>query len=810
MAKNEFLRHDPKENNRKLKFDLANIIFPLLIILIGLFLSTQKFAELVGYNPVFCDKPVFLLKHSIGKYPVGYPIFDPFTIFILVLKHPFDHTVQKAVSSAIIPGAVCAFLAVITWLVIAILKSKNLNKNDHMYGTARWATEKDLRKYGLCENHGVVLAQQNSAVSEAIINKKGNFGISLKRSAKLICHAGTSHTLVIAPTRSGKGVGTVVPTLCSYRESVIVFDPKGELYNMTAGYRQQFSRVIKFSPVQMETACFNPLEEVELNENAFRDIGTILTNIFQKNEKGGDSNSDFFDNNARDLLTGVIFHVLSAVDNKGNPVYSKEDQCIAGVLRIFARAASSVDEEGNPLPAGEALLDEMINSRHVDKNGNYSDYIQGIVLDIAMSAKQQHEKVRSDIMQTIQSKLNLFRDPFISHVTSHSDFKLSDFYESEEPISLYLTLPFGDVDRIMPVFQLIIDFIVRRFSSGELRAGEKENVLKHPILFMIDEFPVLGNMKFLATSLGILAGYGLRFYLVVQAYQQLVKIYGPENTFIDNCRYILIYAPNNPQDAEKFSKMIGKKSVTKQTVSVSGNRYAFTLNNINSSSQEVAVDLVNPDELMKMPYTDCIILGHNMPPYIGKKNVFYDDSRFNWKVFSENVNTGKVETGFPAPYKQEEIDKETAGLPSQVNKKRVEERQVLRESSPVRNEVVYERTETVPVRNEDVPERTEKVPIRSEPVYDRAESVPDKRETVLVRTESKTAGNETFTVRKEIEKSKDEKFNIKDCLDNYIADSFNIIEGWDALSNISDNEESVLDIPDFEIANFDNVGYPID
>ena len=669
MAKNEFLRQDPKKGNRKLIYDLTNLIIPVFILIIGIFLSTQKFAEMIGYNPSYCDTPIYILKHDIWKYPAGYPIFNPIVILITMFRNPFDHLVQDAIAQASIPGTICAIIAVFTWLAISIIRSAGFNKNDKLYGTSRWAIEKDLKKFGLCEKNGVVLAQQYSARSKAIINKKGNFGLNLFKPSRLICHAGTSHTLVIAPTRSGKGVGTVVPTLCSYKESVIVFDPKGELYNMTAGFRQKFTRVIKFSPVQMETACFNPLEEVELDENAFRDIGTILTNLFQKSDKGGDSNSDFFDNNARDLLTGVIFHVLSAVDENGSHLYKKEEQCISGVLRIFARAASGTDDEGNPLPAGEALLDEMINSKHIDKNGEVSDYIHGIVLDVAMSAKQQHEKVRSDIMQTIQSKLNLFRDPFIRHVTSHSDFKLSDFYESNEPISLYLTLPFGDVDRIMPVFQLIIDFIVRRFSSGELRAGEKEKVLKHPILFMLDEFPVLGNMKFLATSLGILAGYGLRFYIVVQAYQQLVKIYGQENTFIDNCRYILIYAPNNPMDAEKFSKMIGKKSVTKENLSVSGSRYAVSLNNLNTSSQEVAVDLINPDELMKLPYEECIILGHNMPPYIGKKNVFYADERFNWKVFFEDIDTGEVKSGFAAPYKQNEIDREVYMLPSQIKKR---------------------------------------------------------------------------------------------------------------------------------------------
>lgn len=742
--KNEFLRQDPKKSHRKLIYDLTNLVIPVCILMLGMFLTTQKFAELIEYNPRYCETPVHILEHGIGKYPAGYPIFNPIVILVTMFTNPFDPLVQEALGQAAIPGTICAIIAVFVWLAISIIRSRGFNKNDNLYGTARWGNVKDLKKFGLCETHGVVLAQQYSAESEAIINKKGNFGLKLKKAAPLICHAGTSHTLVIAPTRSGKGVGTVVPTCCSYRESMIIFDPKGELYNMTAGYRKKFSRVIKFSPVQLETACFNPLEEVELDENAFRDIGTILTNIFQKGEKGGDSNSDFFDNNARDLLTGVIFHVLSAVDENGQFLYKKEEQCIAGVLRIFARAAAGEDDEGNPLPAGEALLDEMIGSKHIDKNGVVSDYIHGIVLDVAMSAKQQHEKVRSDIMQTVQSKLNLFRDPFIKNVTSRSDFKLSDFYESKEPISLYLTLPFGDVDRIMPVFQLIIDFIVRRFSSGELRAGEKEKVLKHPILFMIDEFPVLGNMKFLATSLGILAGYGLRFYLVVQAYQQLVKIYGQENTFIDNCRYILIYAPNNPQDAEKFSKMIGKKSVTKENLSISGSRFQVALNNLNSSSQEVAVDLINPDELMKVPYTDCIILGHNMPPVMAKKNVFYADERFSWKVFNENVDTGKVETGFPAPYEQAEINKETAGLPSQIRKRE------------------------------------------------------------LAKTEQKKS-LEIEEVRKETEEK--ESFNPIDFLENYEGDDSGVVEEWDAPFDIeTDDDEPPPKTSEYDLDDFDSDG----
>ena len=87
-----------------------------------------------------------------------------------------------------------------------------------------------------------------------------------------------------------------------------------------------------------------------------------------------------------------------------------------------------------------------------------------------------------------------------------------------------------------------------------------------------------------------------------------------------------------------------------------------------SSNQEIARDLINPDELSKLPYTDAIILTSNAPPYMAKKCAYYDDPRFDWKVFFENQETGEVKTGFPAPYKQEEINMETAGLPSQANR----------------------------------------------------------------------------------------------------------------------------------------------
>jgi type IV secretion system protein VirD4 len=267
---------------------------------------------------------------------------------------------------------------------------------------------------------------------------------------------------------------------------------------------------------------------------------------------------------------------------------------------------------------------------------------------------------------------------FWSYVTGHSDFKLQDFYDSEEPITLYLTVPFSDITRIAPVFKLLINFILNKFSRGEATYGELR--LKNRILFLLDEFPVLGAFPFLSKTLGILAGYGITFYIVVQALNQIVDLYGQHHTFLDNCKTVVVYAPGKVEDAKVFTEIIGKESVVKESLSTSGSRYAVALNNLNASSQEVARDLMNPDELMKLPPTEALIMNQGMPPYIAKKVVYYQDKRFRDKAWSRQrmrryarigfipipfIKTDReLVTGFPPPAIRAELEQEVSGLPS--------------------------------------------------------------------------------------------------------------------------------------------------
>jgi type IV secretion system protein VirD4 len=645
--KNEFLRRRPGRRGRNVIFDLSNLIIPVLIVIAGIIAAAQTYARLVGYDPLYTDAPVYVTARRFFSLPPGYRFYNPGMVFLIILSKPFDPVINGVLFQTYFPLIVSAGAAVLAFFVVSAFRGYGLNKNDSLYGSARWGTEKDLKKFGLTQDMGVVLAQFQKADLDFKVNPlNASVSLKLKKEAPLVCHAGGTNTLVIAPTRSGKGVGSIIPTLLNFPGSMIIFDPKGENFNLTAGFRSQFSRVLKFSPISRDTVRFNPLEEVELSNQGFADIGLVLSNMFEEPKGGNDGTSSFFDNNAQDLLTGVIFHALTSKR------YTPEMKNLNGVLSIISQAAGQGGgEDGEEKSIGEDLLNEMRTDKHYGMDGKENAAIHKIIANVAGRCLGQNPKVRSDVFSTVFSKMRLFEDPNIAYVTGCSDFKLQDFYDSDLPLSLYLTVPFSDITRIAPVFKMLINFILNKFSRGEAAYGEVK--LKNPILFLLDEFPVLGHFPFLSKTMGILAGYGITFYIVVQALNQIVDIYGQNHTFLDNCKTVMVYAPGKVEDAKMFSEMIGKESVVKESISTSGTRYAVSLNNINESSQEVARELMNPDELMKLPPTEALILNQGMPPYIAKKVVYYMDKRFKNNAYSVRKikRTARVEL-FRLPLKK--------------------------------------------------------------------------------------------------------------------------------------------------------------
>lgn len=615
MKQNEFLRDKPNRQNAKNSIlDVLNLVIPITLVVIGFWWSTQLFAKYMKYDPRIVGSPIFIFKKLHN-----YKLYSPFVYILCFFKYAFKPGFGKYFYASILPGGICSILAIIIALIISAIRSA-LQRSVNLYGTARWGTEKDLKKYGYLEKLGMVLGQLYKATVDVKLTG-GNTVLSTVKPADLVCHNGKTNTLLLAPTRSGKGVSVIIPSLLNYPGSVIVFDPKGENWNITSGFRSKFSYVMKFSPLSRDTIRFNPLAEIELNDYAYSQANQIA-DILYTTEAKADSASEFFNATAKDFTTAVILHVRFCDKYK--------EKNLAQVLHCMSLVTDTTNKDEDAPDPVEALVQEMITTDHGSDELN-------TMIAAGANRLTKNEKERASVLSTAFSKLSLFEDPLLANATSSSDFKISDFIDSEKPISLYLTVPFAHIDRVSLVFRLIINFMLRKFSEGETQFGEIK--LKNHLVFFLDEFPVLGAFPFIAKVMGILAGYGVTFLIVCQALNQIEDLYGQNHPFLDHCKSIVVYAPAKIEDAEKFTKSIGQESVVHDNLSSSGRKMSIALDNVSQGSQEVARNLLNADELLKLPANQCLILNQGMPPYIAKKISYYTDERFKDKANMPTLTT---------------------------------------------------------------------------------------------------------------------------------------------------------------------------
>lgn len=675
--KEEFSRLDPDSSHKIYWLAILNWLVPICLVITGLIITTQKFAPMMNYDPEVIGDPIFTFKS-------GYRVYNPLIFLIGMMKYAFNDTYSYYFFKAIPATFICLVSAILLFVLTSIFVNSH-QKNQHIHGTARFATRKDLKNYGMLQQHGVVCGELAEAkVNYKIDAEKASLTLHCKKPAALVCHSGRTNTLMIAPTRSGKGVSTVIPTCLNYgvpyevydkkskkkvikgRGSMVIFDPKGENWAATAGYRSKFSRVIPFRPLDAEnnTAHYNPIWEIpDSPSEAFSWADTIGEIFFggDSAKAASDSATQYFNNTARDIFAGVVMHVRFSKD------IPWKDKNLATVLHVFSSASEEEEKKEEPVtiqngdkttqvtpkankqdddetggPGGK-MLEEMIKADH----GN--EKIHQLIVEAANRSKIQTPKERASTYSTVFSKISLFQDPLLANATSCSDFSVDDFINSKNGISLYLIVPYNHIKRISPVFRMIITFMIKKFSAGETNANEVK--LKIPCLFLLDEFPVLGYFPDIALNAGILAGYGVTFFIVCQALNQIIDVYGENHPFLDHCKTIILYAPGSIKDARTFSESIGNRSVLLDNISASGSKYQVGFNNISRSSQETSTSLINPDELMKLEFSRAIIMNQGMPPYKGKKVVYYEDPRFKNKAFMKIPNI-------------EWIMKQIEGLPS--------------------------------------------------------------------------------------------------------------------------------------------------
>jgi type IV secretion system protein VirD4 len=538
-----------------------------LIILAGIWGATQWTAGALAYQSQL-GPPWFILG--------DYPMYPPPAFFWWWFS--YDAYAPQIFLTGSYIAASSGFIAIIVAMAMSVWRAREV-KNAQTYGSARWATIREARAAGLLGDDGVVLG---------------------KLGARYLRHDGPEHVLCFAPTRSGKGVGLVVPSLVTWPGSCIVHDIKGENWGLTAGFRSKIGRVLLFDPTNAQSAAYNPLLEVRRGEWEVRDVQNVADVLVDP--EGSLEKRNHWEKTSHALLVGAILHVL----------YAEADKTLAGVAGFLSDPRRSI----------EATLAAMMSTPHLGEAG-----VHPVVASAARELLNKSENERSGVLSTAMSFLGLYRDPVVAKVTRRCDWRIADLVDGERPVTLYLVVPPSDISRTKPLIRLVLNQVGRRLTE-ELTPKAK----RHRVLLMLDEFPALGRLDFFESALAFMAGYGLKSFLIAQSLNQIEKAYGPNNAILDNCHVRVSFATNDERTAKRVSDALGTATEMRAMKNYAGHRLSPWLGHLMVSRSETARQLLTPGEVMQLPPTDEIVMVSGVQPIRGKKARYYEDPQLKERI----------------------------------------------------------------------------------------------------------------------------------------------------------------------------------
>ena len=430
------------------------------------------------------------------------------------------------------------------------------------YGDARWATGGEMRKAKLHATTGLILGKKNG---------------------QLLTNNEPVHALVVAPTRSGKGVGIVIPNLLTWPGSVIVLDIKHENYQRTAGARAQTQPVYMWSPMAEHSASFNPLDFITPSgPNRISDIQRLATILLPQEGYGG----AMWVNEARSLFMGLVLLVLEE---------KKKASTLGEVYRTLMSEQDLVQ-----------IAEEALDNEDLDRTCK----------ELLANFKNKAAKERSGVKSNLTQAMGLWANPHIDAATAESSFDLRTL--RKKPASIYVGVAQDQLVTLAPLLNLFFQQAVAVLSHTLPGTDEP-----HEVLMLIDEFPMLGQMETLTKGLALLAGYRIRIALICQGLGQLEEIYrqGTEGV-LQNCALQVFYAPNDDSTTNYVSRRLGTKTQKVHSRSQGQDWSSST------STSYVPRPMMPPEEVRRLSETKAIIFKETARPILADKIRYYSDRRF--------------------------------------------------------------------------------------------------------------------------------------------------------------------------------------
>ena len=461
----------------------------------------------------------------------------------------------------------------IGWAIVA-------KQNRPLHGAARFANTAEIRKAGLLDPKG--------GLDKTILVGKKN--------GRYLTYGGYQFVILAAPTRSGKGVGIVIPNCLNFSDSLVVLDIKGENFDITSGFRAKHGqKVYLFAPFDENgvTHRYNPLEYIS-DDPAQRlsDIDAIGTALYS----GGTQNDKFWSENAKDLFRGLCLFVLERND----------------LPKSFGEILRQASGKGKPLK--EYIYEELKKAQ--DEGRPFSN----ACIDCLNRVLSNSENTLAGIVATFGTPLLIFQNPRVDLATSANDFDLRQV--RRERMSIYFKVPPNKLKEGSVLVNLFFDQLLN-LNTRVLPSQDK--TLKHQCLVLLDEMTSIGRVAMIAQAVSYMAGYNMRLLTIIQNKSQLEDAYGKAGalTLLSNHALMVMYAPSPTvqSDAQEYSEMLGYETVKSRSRTAS-------MNSSSTSTSDQRRALMLPQEIRELGQTREIVSLENCKPILCDKIRYYEDPDF--------------------------------------------------------------------------------------------------------------------------------------------------------------------------------------
>ncbi|TBG75810.1 type IV secretory system conjugative DNA transfer family protein (plasmid) [Rhizobium leguminosarum] len=446
--------------------------------------------------------------------------------------------------------------------------------SDDTHGSARFAGRREIAPLTKAEG-GLLIGRANN-------------------SGRLLRYSGPAHLLTMAPTRSGKGVGTIIPNLLTADRSIICIDPKGENAKIAGDAREKFGPVHILDPFGITgrpSAAFNPMDGFNpAGIDVAEDVSTLADAlVFDEPGVSGDAH---WNEEAKALIAGLLLHVIAS---------QPDDRRTLTTLRHLLTLAPE---------AFRALLDEMQDS----------DAVNGLIARAANRHLGKSDREASGVLSAAQRHTHFLDSPRMTGVLGRSDFRFGDL--KADKATVFLVLP---PDRLA-AYSRWLRLLVAQSLTEMARTAPSPQPSAPPVLYLLDEFAALGHLAPIERAMGLMAGYGVQLWPIIQDIHQLRATYGQRaGTFLSNAGVLQVFGVNDHDSARLVSDLLGRETVVFNTAAraLDSERTGLSF-----AEQHVARPLLTPDEVRNMHAKTELLFIAGQRPIVATKLRYYADPEF--------------------------------------------------------------------------------------------------------------------------------------------------------------------------------------